>query len=178
MPRSYPDNGSKQAGNAAAGEPILRDARKGTSRKRMTPIEIVAANLNALIEHHRKTGGRLTSIYAIEAATAALGEKVGKTTVDRIVKSAEGWNIVNLEPIAKVFKLQPWQLLVPNLVPTLPPVLASGSRAQRLSDEALEIALQLDSIRNPDMREVAVAKAYMAAFRPQKPLPPTDPVES
>ncbi len=140
----------------------------------MTPLEIVAANLKALIDHHRKTGGRLTSVYAVEAATESTGEKVGKTTVDRMLRGEAGFSVTHLEPVAKAFKLQAWQLLVPNLVPTLPPVLASGSRAQRLSDEALEIALQLDSIRNPDMREVAVAKAYVAAFRPQKPLQPID----
>jgi hypothetical protein len=140
----------------------------------MNARQIIAKNLTALIEHQRSIEGPLATFQAIEDATARLGQKVGRSTVDRISKGTTPGVVDNLEAIAKAFKLQLWQLLIPGLVPGAAPVLRSADKQDRLSEEALEIALQLDSIRNPDMREVAVAKAYVAAFRPQKPLPPVD----
>lgn len=47
-----------------------------------------------------------------------------------------------------------------------------------LSDEVLEIAMQLESITDPELREVAIAKAYTAAFRLQRPARAPDAVSA
>jgi hypothetical protein len=143
----------------------------------MKAREIVAANLTALMKHQRETDGPLASFQAVEDATARLGTKVGKSTVDRISKGTTPAELDNLEALAKAFRLQAWQLLVPNLVPGAPPHMRAGDKQDRLSAEALEIATQLDSIKDPDRRETAIAKAYVAAFRPHKPLQPAEPQE-
>lgn len=91
----------------------------------MNSSKIVAANVTALIQHQRDSGGPLSTFQAIEAATARIGHKVGRSTIDRISKGATPAQIDNLEALAKVFDVELWQLLVPGLEPGNAPVLRS-----------------------------------------------------
>ena len=51
-------------------------------------------------------------------------------TLDRIRRMESGASIDQLDALAKIYGLEPWQLLVPNLDPTNPPMLASISAKQ------------------------------------------------
>jgi hypothetical protein len=175
MPKAYPIDGTNTTHQRDDHESILVHRKKPHHRQKMKARQIVAANLTALMKNQRETDGPLASFQAIEDATARMGAKVGKSTVDRISKGTTPAELDNLEALARVFKLQVWQFLVPNLVPGAPPHMRTADKQDRLSPEALEIATQLDSIKDQDKREAAIAKAYMAAFRPQKPMPPVDP---
>jgi transcriptional regulator with XRE-family HTH domain len=135
----------------------------------MNALKIVADNLTALIQDQKDRKGPLSSLVAIEAATAKTGMRVPRSTIDRIRKGEAASEFDKLEAIAKAFGLEVWQFLVPGLVPGQPPALRGSSPQDDLSDEALEIAVQLDSISDHETREVAVAKAYTAAFRLQRP---------
>lgn len=48
---------------------------------------------------------------------------IGQTTVGRIARAETAVNLDNLEELAAKIKVQPWQLLVPNLDPTKIPAL-------------------------------------------------------
>jgi hypothetical protein len=136
---------------------------------RMNALKIVAENVSALMLDQKARKGPLSSLVAVEAATAKAGLRVPRSTIDRIRKGDAAAEFDKLEAIAKAFGLEFWQLLVPGLVPGEPPALRGSSAQDNLSDEALEIAVQLDSITDHETREVAVAKAYTAAFRLQRP---------
>lgn len=88
--------------------------------------EVIAANLAALMAASRET----KTIVAVQEATARHGNQVGKSTIDRVLKGTTALNIDNLETIAKVFGLDPWQLLVPAMQPKNPPVLKSVGEAE------------------------------------------------
>lgn len=94
--------------------------------------DILAANLRALMAGNEKLG----STPAIERATGSLSVrpcKVGKSTVDRALKAETPLNIDYLEAIARAFGVDAWQLLVPGMNPTNPPVLKSiGESEDRL----------------------------------------------
>lgn len=90
----------------------------------MTPtaLEILAANLAAL----RDADAVLTS-------QGKIGDRAGinQRTVGRIINMEHEPTVGQLTKLARAFRLQPWQLLVPGLQPTNPPMLASESEALR-----------------------------------------------
>jgi transcriptional regulator with XRE-family HTH domain len=88
--------------------------------------EILATNLRALMD----SSEHLKSTPAIERATEKLGCKVGKSTVDRALKSETPLNIDYLQAIARVFGVDAWQLLVVSMNPKNPPVLKSVGKAE------------------------------------------------
>jgi hypothetical protein len=133
MPKAYPIDGTNTTHQRDDHESILVHRKKAAGhRRKMKAREIVAANLTALMKNQRETDGPLASFQAIEDATARLGTKVGKSTVDRISKGTTPAELDNLEALARVFKLQVWQLLVPNLVPGAPPHMRTGDKQDRL----------------------------------------------
>lgn len=107
----------------------------------MSSREIVAKNLRSLMDANERYG----STIALEKATAALGCKVGKSSIDRALKCKTPLNLDYIEAIAKVFGLDGWQLLTPGLRPLSPPVLRSVGEAEdqlykKMSDLAKQIA--------------------------------------
>lgn len=91
----------------------------------------IADNLTRLIELQKARGGPLSSFSKIEEATEAVGHKVGRSTVQRIAKGETPAELDNLEAIARAFDLEPWQLLVPGMDPSNPPVLQTPSHMER-----------------------------------------------
>lgn len=83
-------------------------------------FEILANNLDALCTSHKT----LKSQSAIAKAA-----KVDQKTVGRILNKTNEPSLEVLSKIAKAFGLAPWQMLVPDLEPTNPPMLASESNA-------------------------------------------------
>ena len=66
-------------------------------------------------------------------------------TLDRIRRMESGCSIDELDKLAKVFELESWQLLVPDLDPTNPPLLAHVSQRQLdLYAKLKSVAKQLD----------------------------------
>jgi len=112
----------------------------------MSARNVLGENIKALMDASRDC----RSTVALEKATALKGSKVGKSTIDRAIKGETNLTIDNIEVIAKVFGLDPWQLMTPGLRPSSPPVLRSIGETEdalykRIGELAKEIAeLQRD----------------------------------
>lgn len=87
----------------------------------MVPARMVLA---ANIQRLRRAVTPPMSFEALERATAMKGHRIGRTTLHRATTGGTALTLDNLEAIAKVFNLAPWQLLVPNLKPGTSPRLA------------------------------------------------------
>lgn len=111
----------------------------------MSARETLAENLKALMAAHR-----INTLPALERATDANGHKVGKSTVGRALNCETPLNLDYIEAIAEVYGLDPWQLLVPGLLPKNPPVLRSvGEAEDKLYRKIGELAEQIAAIRGP-----------------------------
>jgi len=86
-----------------------------------TSRQILATNLKALMASH-------PALDTFKKIVEAGGPTNG--TLDRIRRMESGASIDQLDTLAKVYGLEPWQLLVPNLDPTNPPMLATISKQQ------------------------------------------------
>lgn len=86
-----------------------------------TSRQVLAANLKALMASHPSLD---TFTKIVEAGGPSNG------TLDRMRRMTAGASIDQLDTLAKVYGLEPWQLLVPNLDPTNPPMLATISKQQ------------------------------------------------
>lgn len=109
----------------------------------MSAREILTANLTALMSVSK----RLNSTLAIERATEENGEKVGHSTIDRAMKGKTNLSLDKIEAIARVFDLDPWQLLAPGLSPGNPPALKSvGAAEDDLYKKLSDLAKQITSL--------------------------------
>lgn len=86
-----------------------------------TSRQILSENLRSLMDSHAHLD-RFAKI--VKAGGPSNG------TLDRIRRMESGCSIDELDKLAKVFELESWQLLVPNLDPTNPPLLAQVSQRQ------------------------------------------------
>lgn len=86
-----------------------------------TSRQVLATNLKALMASH-------PALDTFGKIVAAGGPSNG--TLDRIRRMESGASIDQLDTLAKIYGLEPWQLLVPNLDPTNPPMLAAISAKQ------------------------------------------------
>lgn len=75
-------------------------------------VHILAANLNRLMEHHRKAGTGLGSNAGLGAAA-----KVSSNTVARLRRGDGSITILKLTKICRVLKVQVWELLHPGFDP-------------------------------------------------------------
>lgn len=87
----------------------------------MSARDVLGSNIKALMD----ASNEYRSTVALERATHHKGCKVGKSTIDRALKGETPLNLDYIEAIAKVFGLDPWQLLAPGMQPKNPPVLRS-----------------------------------------------------
>lgn len=92
----------------------------------MSARDVLGANIKALMD----ASTEYRSTLALEKATFHKGCKVGKSTIDRALKGDTTLNLDYIEAIAKVFGLDPWQLLTPSMQPKNPPVLRSVGEAE------------------------------------------------
>lgn len=85
-----------------------------------------------------KTAGLLAANLATLMATAADLDsqqklarrcKMDQRTVGRILNRTNAATLPQIDKLAAAFGLEPWQLLVPGLHPTNPPILATESAA-------------------------------------------------
>ncbi len=86
------------------------------------PREILAANLQRLMEAR-------PHLNTLPRIAAAGGPSNG--TLDRIRRCQAGASIDQLEKLARVFELEPWQLLIDGLEPNNPPLVRGASAAER-----------------------------------------------
>jgi hypothetical protein len=116
MPRVYPEIGMCQAPLTGFLLVQTHGMKEGKSSR-----QILAANLKALMGAH-------LGLSTFPKIVAAGGPSNG--TLDRIRRMESGASIDQLDTLAKVFGLEPWQLLVPDLDPTNPPMLAHVTQRQ------------------------------------------------
>jgi transcriptional regulator with XRE-family HTH domain len=100
-------------------------------KPRMNSKKTIAANLKSLMGFHRERGLPLRTLQAIEDATKLIGHKVGRSTVDRMLKGERTAEVDNLEAVAKVFDVEVWQLFITSFEPDNLPVLLSPSPEER-----------------------------------------------
>jgi hypothetical protein len=144
----------REAVNPSAGRTLQEHPIKGVTPMKRSPFEpsgygiasmsardVLGANLKALME----ASTEYKSTLALEKATLHKGCKVGKSTIDRAIRGETTLNLDYIEVIAKVFGLDPWQLLTPGLQPNNAPVIRSIGEAEdqmylKLKGLAKEIA--------------------------------------
>lgn len=102
--------------------------------------EVVAANVQTLIDYARDHDRP----YGDQKALAKKA-RIAMSTVARIRKAEVGVSVDVLEAIANAYGLSAWQLMMPNLDPTNPPVvcITASERAlyRKLKSAAAELAL-------------------------------------
>lgn len=91
-------------------------------RASQTALDVLAANLEALRASHPVLNSQ---------AEIARHSKVDQRTVNRIFRGEHQPGLDKISKIAKVFGLEPWQLLVPSLEPSNPPLLVTQSESMR-----------------------------------------------
>lgn len=112
--------------------------------------EVLAENLRGLMQANPTYG----TLLALEKATATRGggRKIGKTTLGNILAKTTPINLDYVEILAKVFGLDPWQMLVPNLRPENPQILrATGPEEEALwakLEELRAVAKQIDQLES------------------------------
>lgn len=93
--------------------------------------EILASNLKALMAKSKHSQGDLFRL-----------SNVAQSTIGRVINMQVDATVATIEAIAEVYKLQPWQLLVPNLDPSNPPMLREISDKEREFYEKIKMAAQ------------------------------------
>jgi hypothetical protein len=86
---------------------------------------VIAANLRRLMD--RQGRASVTEQDLAKMARRA-GESLSQSTINRILNAKVSVGVDHLMILAALFDLEPWQMLVPDLDPDDPPVLASISR--------------------------------------------------
>lgn len=100
-----------------------------------TARTILSENLKALMATH-------PGLDTCKAIAKAGGPSNG--TVERILNSKVGASIDQLDLLANIYELEPWQLLVPGLDPTNPPILA------HISAQQLEMLSKIKRLPKPE----------------------------
>jgi hypothetical protein len=110
----------------------------------MDALSIISANLARL----KASSKQYNTFQAIEKRTEELGYKVGKSTIQRMVKKPTPLGLQAVDALAHVFGLDAWQLLVPSLDPAHPPVLRSVSpREEEIYKRAGCVLKELEALR-------------------------------
>ena len=107
--------------------------------------QIIAANLQAL---------RASTPDKLSQTTIAKAIGTDQTTVSRALAGKHDMGIDKLDGLAKLFRLRPWQLLVPDLDPARPPEVA------HFSPMALEVARLYDGLA-PHKQRLLFAQAQV-----------------
>lgn len=117
-------------------------------------VNVLAANLTRLTE-----AGDGMSI--VEIARRA---QIGKSTIDRIKKGETAVRIDNLEDIARVFRLEAWQLLYPDFDPVRVPVKVEADLTE---DEYMLLTL-FEDLGEPERKYIlAKMKEFLDQQRPR-----------
>jgi hypothetical protein len=78
----------------------------------MDPRDILSDNIKSLMHHHG---------IASQNALSKLA-KIDQTTIGRMLAKRHAAQVDKIQAIARVFDLDTWQMLVPHLDPSNPPV--------------------------------------------------------
>lgn len=106
---------------------------------------VVAVNVQTLINYARDHG----QPYGDQKALAKRAG-VSMSTIARIRKQEAGTSVDVLEAIAKCYGLQAWQLLMPNLDPTNPPVFCMTATEREMYRRLKSSAAELAAMPNGD----------------------------
>lgn len=106
----------------------------------MSARDILAANIQRLMDANPS----LSSLVKVAAEAKRKGHTVSKNAVDSAKSGSHAVNMDTLDGIARAFEMDAWQLLVPNMNPSNPPVLRSIGETEdemykRLRSAAAEI---------------------------------------
>lgn len=102
-----------------------------------TARQVLADNLKALMS---SPDSPCSTDQAVETATSQKGHKIGRSTVQRMRAGITPVNLDFIEVLAKVFSLEPWQLLAPDLGKK------SATAAPDLKQSLKGLGLQLERV--------------------------------
>jgi transcriptional regulator with XRE-family HTH domain len=101
--------------------------------KNITSREVIAANLNALMEKNKNSEGELHRKTGLS-----------QSTIGRTRKAETATTVDTLDAIAKFYGLSPWQLLIADLDISNPPVLkALTKKEQEFYDKMKQVMREL-----------------------------------
>jgi hypothetical protein len=115
--------------------------------------KILGANLSRLMASSVEYG----SAPAVERATAEKGQKVGRSTVQRVKDAETTVNLDYIDVFAKVFRKEPWELLHPAM--------GEGNDAPNAPSlpQALEVVIAaITPLTQPDRKALAEDLALLA----------------
>jgi hypothetical protein len=122
----------------------LPDNRPTGERPWRLPPDVDPDSLPAILA--RNLWALMASSTELKSQLAlAKRAKVGQATIDRILTCTKGTRLDNLEKIAAAFEppLQAWQLLLPGLDPTNPPVVSLTQTERELYERLTSVARQV-----------------------------------
>ena len=104
--------------------------------------KVIADNLRALMN---RPGRQAETERALAERAAARGHEISQSSINRVLNCEVSCGVDHLVILAKLYELEAWQLLVPQLNPTDPPVLTSITRSlaefqSKLSEQADALA--------------------------------------
>ena len=106
------------------------------------PRDVLAENLRALMKKSKDRNGTLGTIEQVAEASG-----VSKGVVERMTKAQSNTGIDHLQGIAKAFEMEAWQLMIPGLDATNPPMLAAVTEQQKaLWDKLKKTATELTQL--------------------------------
>lgn len=116
----------------------MKGGRQGQTKKRKPAglmREVLAANVHALMQHQ---------FIASSNKPMALAKKaqLSLSSVQRVLDQDTGASIDTVEAIAKAFGVSVYQLMVPNIDPTNPPVIAGVIEAEKALYQRLALDMQ------------------------------------
>ena len=131
--------------------------RQHEATHEMTAREILAANFRTLRDRHPA----YMSDLGIENATKAMGNQVGRTTVNKVSKGTTPLNLDDLETLAILFGVTPWQILVPGLDPEYKPLLANHRAQGEIDSLRKEMLSLLSAIEQRDPKTLRKGVLHM-----------------
>jgi transcriptional regulator with XRE-family HTH domain len=124
------------ADDSAQAEPML---------KRQTKLPVASSVSTRLFKDNLKklmqTDRELNSQPKVAAES-----KVGQTSIGRILRGEQSPTLDVVDKLARAFGLEAWQMLVPDLDPTNPPITAEADERQR------ELWKKLKELANAQLR--------------------------
>jgi hypothetical protein len=127
-----------------------------------TPKEILRDNLHTLMKESR----RYASLRTIKNIAKASGGVLTNGAVGRMAKGDSATDIDRLGELAKLFDLQPWQLLVPDIRADALPVLAD----RKFLQEIRELVNKPETTPPPAPQAAKYTAAKQAALARRNPI--------
>lgn len=125
-------------------------------------VKTLWANVLALMNHHY--GGENLQRLARDA-------KFGPGTASRLKEQETSTRLSTIDKIARAFKLESWQLLVPDLDPAAPPIAVAKPKLSPAEVSQVEQAMTLVKDMSPAQQDLFINSTELRALMEGAPYP-------